>query len=129
MVAGGGGQHMHGDVTRDGAVGPAPRTPAAAILAFRNQYCLTSERLAALLDVEPETLRQYEVAGSAPPWVAYALKGVAYEQFGAGHDADGADDEATLPVRVTSPLMPPASAESGGAERVPNVRASLPTNA
>lgn len=110
---------MHGDVTSDGAVRPAPRTPAAAILAFRNEHCLTPERLAALLDVEPETLRQYEAVGSAPPWVAYALVGLDYEQFGGGHaGSSAADDAVPVAVRPTSPLHPSVSTGPGAAERV-----------
>lgn len=115
---------MHGDVTRDWAEGPAPRTPAAAILAFRNEHCLTLEQLADLLDVGPETLRQYEAADSAPPWVAYALKGVAYERFGAGHDAGVADDDAALPGRGASPLRPPVPAEWAAPSEPPNAPAT-----
>ena len=104
---------MHGDMTRSASRGPAPRTPAAVIVAFRNEYRLSVERLAAFLGVEVEVLREYEALGSAPPWVAYALLAVAYEQFGVEPVDAGSD------VPAPSLLLPQASSGAGsaGAER------------
>lgn len=103
---------MHGDTMRDASRAPAPRTPAAVILAFRRDYRLSVERLAIFLGLEANVLREYEVLGSAPPWVAYALLGVAYEQF--GDEPVDVRSEAT-----TQPLIPGAStaAPAASAER------------
>lgn len=54
-------------------------TPAVVISAFRCRHNFTSEHLAVLLDLAPETLREYEAVGEAPPWVAYALISLGYE--------------------------------------------------
>lgn len=58
------------------------QTPAATIIAFRQRYGLTLGRLATLLELDPETLCRYEEVGGAPPWFAYALLGVEYQEFG-----------------------------------------------
>lgn len=58
------------------------QTPAATIIAFRQRYGLTLGRLATLLELDLETLCRYEEVGGAPPWFAYALLGVEYQEFG-----------------------------------------------
>ena len=53
-----------------------------AIRAFLRRFTLTVTDLAALLDIEPDTLRCYAESGGAPPWLTYALVGVGYRCFG-----------------------------------------------
>lgn len=60
---------------------PGP-TPGATITAFRRRYGLTVGQLAALLTLDAETLCRYEGEGGGPPWLAYALLGVEYQEFG-----------------------------------------------
>lgn len=105
---------MHGDVTRSASGRPDPRTPAAVIVAFRSDHRLSVERLASFLGLETEVLREYEALGSAPPWVAYALLGVAYERFG----VEPVDVSSEAPAQP--PLLLPraaAGADAAGAER------------
>ena len=104
---------MPGDATRSASRGPAPRTPASVVVAFRADYQLSVERLATLLSVEAETVREYEALGSAPAWVAYALLGVAYEQFGV-EPVDVRSDVLTHALLVPQPST---GARPGGAER------------
>ncbi len=110
---------MHGEMRVAESARPAPHTPASMITEFRTRHRLTSEQLAALLDVEPETLRQYEALGSAPPWMAYALDGVAYEQFAVVPGSRVARPVSSEPpTPVVLPLHTPVPHGSLGGERV-----------
>lgn len=101
---------MHADTAQSARPGPAPRTPATVIVAFRREYVLSVERLAAFLGLEADALREYEALGSAPPWVAYALLGVAYEQFGV--EPVPARSEGTPQRPLPSSAPAPASSTS-----------------
>ena len=99
---------------------PGPTT-GTTIAAFRWRHGLTVGRLAALLDLDPETLCRYEEAGAAPPWLAYALLGVEYQEFGVvtgPSQGDSLGGEALPPGKVSSAReagLPPADARPAAA--------------
>ena len=108
---------MHGEARSEEIARSALRTLPGLILAFRSEHGLTSEQLAILLDVEPEALRQHETLGTAPPWMAYALAGLAYEQFGVAPGDEAARSVPSVPpARVVLPLHSPMHTPPAGGE-------------